>query len=215
MTDHKLNLTTILFIRHTEVLNPEGILYGRLPRYGLSELGRRQAEVTAQALAEEPIATIYTSPQLRARQTAAIIAQAHPGVPVKTTRLLAEVLTSWQGRPWRDLEAIGFDFYGNPLSEQDETLERLWGRVERFVRRTRRRHAGQTVVGVTHGDLIILARAVYTGLPKSVASMRAPHVYPGHGSITRLVFGPDLRETYPISVEYYDPNSPDPQWPRR
>jgi probable phosphoglycerate mutase len=204
--------TTILLVRHAEVHNPDGILYGRLPRYGLSELGRRQAGVTARVLAEEPVSLIYTSPQLRARQTAGIIARAHPGIPVRVTALLAEVLTSWQGRPFSDLEKIGFDFYGNPLSEQDETLEKLWHRIEKFVRRTVRRHAGQTVVGVTHGDFIVLARSVYSGLPLSVASMRAPHVYPGHGSITKLTFGPDLPGTYPISVEYYDPNSPDPQW---
>src|SRR5438874_3906508 len=71
--------TTLLLMRHAEVHNPEDILYGRLPRFGLSELGKQQAEVTARALAEEPISTFYTSPQLRARQTARILAAPHPG----------------------------------------------------------------------------------------------------------------------------------------
>lgn len=204
---------TILYIvRHADVHNPQDVLYGRLPRYRLSELGRRQAEVTAQVLAEEPLSAIYTSPQLRARQTAAVIAKAHPDVPVRITRLLMEVLTGWQGRPHSELEEINFNFYDNPVNPGDERLEQLWARLNRFVGRVRRRYPGGAVVGVTHGDICFLARSGFAGLPIEIASIRRPHVYPDKGSITRLTFGADLKETYPISVEYYAPNDPDPEW---
>ncbi|MFL5733125.1 MAG: histidine phosphatase family protein [Chloroflexia bacterium] len=204
--------TTILLVRHTQVHNPQDILYGRLPRFRLTDLGREQAEVTARVLAEEPIGAFYTSPRLRARQTGRILAAPHPDAAVRVTRLLDEVLTSWQGRPHSDLEVHGFDFYGHPLHETDETLEQVWRRVEQFVSRARRRHVGDTIVGVTHGDLAMVARAAYLSMPLTIASLRLPNIYPGHGSITRLVFPADPREMLPLSVEYYDPNSQGESW---
>lgn len=203
---------TILLVRHTDVHNPGDVLYGRLPRFGLSALGERQAEVTALALAEEPVSIFYTSPQLRARQTARVISLAHPGAPLHVTRLLAEVLTGWQGRPHSDLEAIGFNFYDNPVNAEDESIGDIWRRIEKFMERARRKHRGETVVGVTHGDVAMLARAVYLRQPLSVTSLRHPNVYPGKGSITRLLFSDKAQETYPVRVDYYDPNSDDTRW---
>ena len=205
-------LTTILIVRHTDVHNPQDVLYGRLPRFRLSELGLRQAERTAQVLAEEPIAAFYSSPQLRARQTARILAQPHPGTRVQTSKLLSEVSTAWQGRPHSELETMDFNFYANPLKPEDERLEQIWHRLNRFVQRARRRHSGETIVAVSHGDLCILARSGYLGLPIEIASMRRPQAYPGKGSLTRLTFTSDLKETYPLSVEYYDPNGEFEKW---
>jgi len=212
-TDDPQQKPTILYlIRHTDVYNPNDILYGRLPRFGLSDLGREQAERTAQVLAEEPVAIFYTSPQLRARQTVRILSKPHPNVPVRVSSLLNEVRTSWQGKPHSELEAIRFDFYANPIGVEDERLDEIWARLQRFVRMARRRHVGQAVVGITHGDPVILARIGYLGLPIHIDSMRIPQVYPGKGSLTRFTFGPDIKETYPLSVEYYDPNGDDPRW---
>src|SRR5438552_15005831 len=134
--------TILHFVRHTDVHNPRDILYGRLPRFRLSDLGLKQAEATAEALAEEPIAAFYSSPRLRARQTARIIAAPHPGARVRLTRLLDEVRTSWQGRPHSELEAHRFDFYRRRLHPTDEYLEEVWARVRKFVQRVRKRHPG-------------------------------------------------------------------------
>ena len=66
--------TTLYLVRHGEVHNPEGVIYGRLPGYGLSERGRRQIEAAAQALAPRgPFAALYASPLQRARESAAIL----------------------------------------------------------------------------------------------------------------------------------------------
>lgn len=204
--------TTIIVARHTDVYNPADVLYGRLPRYRLSDLGLEQAERSAAVLAEERVAVFYSSPQLRARQTARILAAPHPGVPLRISSLLAEVQTAWQGRPNAELEPFHFDFYSNPLHESDETLNALWGRLSRFVRQTRRRHAGQTVVAVTHGDVLFLARSGFRGMPIHVRSIRMRDFYPGKGSLVRLTFGEDRSAPMPLNVEYYDPNSPDEQW---
>jgi broad specificity phosphatase PhoE len=205
--------TTIYIVRHAEVHNPQQILYGRLPRFGLSDLGWKQAERTARLLAKEPVTAIYSSPQLRARQTARIIAEYHPELKIQTTRVLAEVVTSWQGRPYTDLHNIDFDFYSHPLNPDDETVQQVWERVRTFVERVRRRHAGQAVVAVTHGDLTFAARAGYAGMPIDVASIRGRNIYPGHASLTKLTFCPK-DDTYPSRLEYFDPNGSDGRWSR-
>jgi len=206
--------TTIILARHTDVHNPGDILYGRLPRFGLSELGKRQAEKTASVLAEMPVSVFYSSPQLRERQTAAILRIPHPGVPLHISSLLAEVLTGWEGRPHTELGHIHFNYYDNLMRPTDETLDTLCAWIQRFFRLYRRRHVGGEVVAVTHGDICHLARAGYRGLPIEISSIRLPHPYPGKGSLTRFTFSDDLATTYPISIEYCDPNGDDPAWSR-
>ncbi|MEP6774366.1 MAG: histidine phosphatase family protein [Chloroflexota bacterium] len=207
-------MTTIIFVRHTDVQNPADILYGRLPRFGLSSLGLKQAAVTAAVVAPMQVTAFYTSPMLRARQTSKIIAGKHPGVPVYTTRLLTEVLTGWQGRPHADLNEIGFNFYDNPLRPEDERLPDVWRRIQRFVQRMRHKYPEGTIIAVTHGDLVALARAGYLGLPIEIGSIRLPHPYPGKGGLLRLKLGRS-EETYPANVEYYDPSGEDPRWSAR
>jgi broad specificity phosphatase PhoE len=163
-------------------------------------------------LAEVPVDAFYSSPQLRARQTARTLAAAHDHMPVRISRLLAEVRTAWQGRPHSELETFHFDFYNNPLHEADEQLHEIWSRINRFVTRVRTRYPGQTVVAVTHGDIVFLAKSGFRGMPITVESIRRHDFYPGKGSLTRLTFGHDLAQPFPMRVEYYDPNSTDPQW---
>ena len=43
--------TVVHLLRHGEVYNPEGVLYGRLPGYVLSDLGHEMAQRAAAALA--------------------------------------------------------------------------------------------------------------------------------------------------------------------
>ena len=55
-------VTTIVHVlRHGEVHNPAGILYGRLPGFGLSNTGRDQAELVAKALADADLAVVVAS----------------------------------------------------------------------------------------------------------------------------------------------------------
>lgn len=65
-------------VRHGEVENPGGVLYGRLPGFDLSPLGNRMAEAAARDLADSdrPLATLIASPLERAQQSAGPIARA-------------------------------------------------------------------------------------------------------------------------------------------
>jgi probable phosphoglycerate mutase len=180
--------TTIDLIRHADVHNPSDVFYGRLPRFRLSDLGRRQAASTAALLAAAPLAAVWTSPMLRARQTAAIIAAAHPRrPPVHRSALLLEVRSHWQGRPTAELDTIGFDFYGHAQPE-DETIAAVFARLERLVRRLLGRYPGGHVACISHADPIAIARAGFAGRALVVASIRNQPDYPAKGSITRLVF---------------------------
>jgi broad specificity phosphatase PhoE len=69
--------TIVHLLRHGEVYNPNGILYGRLPGYRLSDTGQRQALTVAEFLAGNDIVHVVASPLERARQTAAPIADSH------------------------------------------------------------------------------------------------------------------------------------------
>lgn len=63
--------TTVHVVRHGEVHNPAGVLYGRLPDYHLSELGHAMAERIAATMAGRDIAHLVSSPLERARETMA------------------------------------------------------------------------------------------------------------------------------------------------
>ncbi len=62
--------TTVHLLRHGEVDNPKGILYGRLPGYHLSELGVQMAERVAKTVSGRDITYLVASPLERAQETA-------------------------------------------------------------------------------------------------------------------------------------------------
>lgn len=95
MSDRQLHL-----VRHGEVFNPEGVLYGRLPGYRLSELGERMAAEAAATLSEagRPIARLVASPLERAQQSAAPIAEAF-GLEIETDPRLIEPTNVFEGLP--------------------------------------------------------------------------------------------------------------------
>jgi broad specificity phosphatase PhoE len=61
----------IHLVRHGEVHNPDGVLYGRIEGYGLSALGRRMAELAAASLDGRPITGLRSSPLQRTLESAA------------------------------------------------------------------------------------------------------------------------------------------------
>lgn len=88
--------TIVHVMRHGEVHNPQGILYGRLPGFRLSELGEAQARVVADVLADHDVTAVIASPLLRAQQTATPIAAAH-ALPIGTDEDLIEAANDFEG----------------------------------------------------------------------------------------------------------------------
>ena len=94
--------TTVHLLRHGEVHNPEGVLYGRLSGYRLSERGQQMAELVARTLAGDEgaprrdVVVVTASPLQRAQETATPIAEAF-GVALGTDERLIEAENHFQG----------------------------------------------------------------------------------------------------------------------
>jgi len=196
--------TTVFFVRHGEVYNPKEIVYLRTPRFRLSERGRQEVETTALFLRQEPIRMIYSSPMLRARQTAAIIQNYHPAAPVRISKYINELRSAFQGVPRAEMDTLNWNFYDNRKHPDDESREDVLARVQRQLRLTLRRNAGEAVVWVAHGDIVIIATLWGRGQPLSALSNYKGTTYIAHASLTKFVFEPG--QELPLSVDYFDPN---------
>lgn len=91
--------TVVHLLRHAEVSNPRGLLYGRLPGFHLSEEGRLMAKSAAGFLAGRDVTVVRSSPMERALETAAPVA-AQFGLEVEIDERLIE--------PWNHLEGTTF-----------------------------------------------------------------------------------------------------------
>jgi broad specificity phosphatase PhoE len=180
----------LYFVRHAETHNPRDILYGRLPRFDLSERGRQQAVALADAMASLRLDAIYQSPLLRARRTAATIAARHPGVPVKWSKLLLENLHPYQGRPQSEIAKIGDRAYDPEiLGAGGESIADLRRRMARFVQVVRARHPGGVLAVVSHADPLSALRLNLLGKESTHANLRQEA--PPLASIFQVELGAD------------------------
>ena len=88
--------TVVHLMRHGEVHNPTGVLYGRLPDFHLSDLGREMAETVGGHLSSHDVTVVMASPLDRAQETARPIASAH-GLSIITDERLIEAANSFEG----------------------------------------------------------------------------------------------------------------------
>jgi broad specificity phosphatase PhoE len=89
--------TVVHLMRHGEVHNPTGVLYGRLPDFHLSDLGREMAELVGAHLADHDVTVVVASSLDRAQETAAPIASAH-GLPIVTDDRVIEAGNYFEGK---------------------------------------------------------------------------------------------------------------------
>ncbi|MBX3087915.1 MAG: histidine phosphatase family protein [Cryobacterium sp.] len=89
----------IHLVRHGEVHNPDGILYGRLPGFGLSALGKKMARSAAAAVKamDRPVSRLVASPLQRAQESAEPFA-AEFGLRIETDERLIEPTNKFEGR---------------------------------------------------------------------------------------------------------------------
>jgi broad specificity phosphatase PhoE len=89
--------TVVHLMRHGEVFNPTGVLYGRLPGFRLSDAGEGMAKTAATWFAERDVTHLVASPLERAQQTARPIAETL-GLGTATDERLIEAGNSFEGR---------------------------------------------------------------------------------------------------------------------
>jgi broad specificity phosphatase PhoE len=116
-------------VRHGEVDNPAGVIYGRIPGYRLSADGRLMAKAAADFLAGRDVTVLRCSPLDRAVETAAPIA-AELGLEAVTDDRLIEPANHFEGlrfgvgdgslrrpRHWRYLWNPFRPSWGEPYAE--------------------------------------------------------------------------------------------------
>ena len=147
--------TVVHLLRHGEVHNPDGILYGRLDGFHLSRLGLRMAEQVAATVKDRDITHLVASPLERAQETAAPLARER-GLEVTTDERVVESASAFQGRSfargarelldprlWRHLWNPARPSWGEPYAEIAE-------RMMAAVRDAREAARGHEAVLVSH-----------------------------------------------------------------
>jgi broad specificity phosphatase PhoE len=86
----------IHLVRHGEVFNPDGVLYGRIPGFGLSELGKRMAKESADSKVGHPVSRLYASPLQRTQESAAPWSK-NFGLEINTDERLIEPWNNFEG----------------------------------------------------------------------------------------------------------------------
>ena len=198
--------TRIHVIRHADVENPHRLLYGHLPGFQLSALGRAQAAALGERLSGEGIRRIVHSPLARAVETAEII-NVHlqpPAVLAAEPELReAEFSRYLQGLPYwqiplrRPLWFVHKARRG--IVPGDESIEHLGGRVIAVIRRMARERPGEPAAVVSHADPIQAAWILLDGRAHTEREMYRKAVDKS-GMLTV-----ELEGDAPVSWEYSPP----------
>jgi broad specificity phosphatase PhoE len=184
-------------VRHGEVANPDNLVYGSLPGFGLSTLGLEQARKVGRYLGPRPLVAIWSSPLERSLRTAEEIA-ARSGVPVRVDNDLTEWYLSdrWKGHPWAKLsstfpgELEAYLDHPQNLAFSPESLDELADRMASVCRKLDSEHPHGDVVLVSHQDPIQAGRLRLIG-----SSMHNFHAEkPDHGSVLTLRPGDAWKE---------------------
>lgn len=176
-------------VRHAEVANPDHLVAGSLPGFGLSPHGLDQARRVGRYLGPRAVVAIWSSPLESALRTAEEIA-ARSAVPVRVDDGLREwdLLERWRGVAWSSLgdafpgELDGYLECPQHLSFSPETLDALADRVSEVARRLDADHPHGDVVIVSHQDPIQAGRLRLTG--SNLASLHDERA--GHASVVSL-----------------------------
>jgi probable phosphomutase (TIGR03848 family) len=185
-------VATIVLVRHATTAATGKRLGGWTPGVHLDEAGQAQAKATAERLAELPVAAVYTSPLERTRETAGAVARAH-GLRTRVRRGLGEVdYGEWTDQPlgtlrrrklWATIQATPsrVTFPGG------ESIRGAQARAVDTVETLAAEHGDETLVAVSHADVIKAVLAHYLGM--HLDSFQRLVVSPASASVLHLPAG--------------------------
>lgn len=188
-------MTRLLLARHASHAVVHRVLSGRAPDVRLSAAGQAEARLLARRLAREKPAALYTSPQPRARDTAAAL-----DMPAIACAALDEVdFGEWAGRAFADLEPDPRWHAWNAhrataRAPGGEAMHEVASRLLHWIETLPARHPGAVVVAVSHADVIRAALCAHLGLSLDAihrievapASLSAIELWPGGGRVTLI-----------------------------
>jgi probable phosphoglycerate mutase len=183
-------MTRFLLIRHAAIDGLGERIAGRMP-VALNAVGREQAAGLARRLAGESIHAIYSSPQLRATETAQALATVL-GLKLHIAAELDEVdFGDWTGKSYAELRPLpewrAFNaLHSSTRIPNGELLLETQARMIALLDRLCVDHQDATVALVSHGDPIRLALVHQLGAPLDFllrleigpASVSAIELYP-------------------------------------
>ena len=154
--------TRLILIRHGESLgNSKRIILGHTD-WDLSDLGNRQAEITAAALAGRHVDAVYSSDLVRAYHTVLPMATSR-GLSVTTDSSLRELFVGeWEGREVHELIDAYGDLYlvkwrrnfGTFKAPGGESVVALGERIERALASIAAKNVGKTLIIGLHAAAI-------------------------------------------------------------
>jgi probable phosphoglycerate mutase len=159
----------LFLIRHASYPLAANALGGR-EEHPLDEHGRAQAEALGHQLSGSSLAAVYSSPQRRARETAAPIA-ARSRVSLQVDAALAEMdFGNWTGRRF---DALSDDLLWGRFNSarsltripDGETMLEAQARLVSFVLRLREAHPGSSAAVVSHADPLRALLCYLLGMP--------------------------------------------------
>ncbi|GAB2456775.1 histidine phosphatase family protein [Comamonas humi] len=186
--------TRIIAIRHGETAwNVDGRIQGHTD-IPLNAKGEWQAGQVAAALADEPLAAIYSSDLSRAWVTAQAIAASNRAPLTAEPALRERSFGIFEGRSFADI-AVSHPDDATRWRQRDpdytppegESLQTLQQRASAAVDRLAVRHPGQQIALVAHGGLLDMLYRLATRQP-----LQAPRTWAlGNAAINRLLWTPD------------------------
>ncbi|RNL84434.1 histidine phosphatase family protein [Halostreptopolyspora alba] len=193
--------TVVHLLRHGEVHNPAGVLYGRLPGYHLNENGVRMAEFAVDWFSGRDIAVLRTSPLERARETAEPLSKAF-GLDAEVDERLVEAENHLQGMvlgSWSlgNLKVVRRAY--NPFRPSwGEPYSAIVERMVETVKAVRKEAWGREAVCVSHQLPIWITRRA---AERKRLWHRPDHRQCGLASVTSFTF----EERKLVSVGYSEP----------
>ncbi|KQR63088.1 histidine phosphatase family protein [Acidovorax sp. Leaf160] len=189
-----MQATRIIAIRHGETAwNVDTRIQGHLD-IPLNDTGLWQARRLGAALADEPLAAIYTSDLQRARTTAQAVADTTGAPLTLETGLRERGFGHFEGRTFVEIEAeLPDEARRWRQREPDyapaggESLTTVRTRIAQTVHRLAARHTGEQMVLVAHGGVLDALYRLATG-----QDTQSPRTwYLGNAAINRLLWTPD------------------------
>ena len=191
---------TIHLVRHGEVENPKGVIYGRLPGYNLSERGERQARAAGEHLKNADVGALWASPLERAQETAQAIAEHHT-VEITTDERLIESDSTFEGVSrtlWGVVRnPLRWWHLRNPLAPSwGESFSDIRVRMASAIGEALQAADGREVVVVSHQTPVMVSRLALTRSRRPPWLDRLPCET---GSVTTLV----LDDGRALSANYF------------
>ncbi len=160
--------TTVHLLRHGEVHNPTGVLYGRRSGFHLSDLGRTMAQRVADTIGDRDITQVWASPLERAQQTAQPLA-IRLGLEIVTEDRVIESSNKFEGKTFGAgggelKKPSSWRYLWNPFRPSwGEPYKELVARMVAAVNDARRAAEGHEAVVVSHQLPIWITRLYAEG----------------------------------------------------